>query len=189
MLKNNEKELDVKSIGMLASTTHNILDHIQIHEEEEEDEDEEDEEEEDADEDEYMGRMKAREASPSIEGGFWMAAVSAATCGTPNIESAGGCATSESGFISSQPSMAEFILPHHITDTLPAEDVSPRNPNSAGIYNAVQDSQQSGINVQEYPWMKEKKTSRKNNHQGEFYYGEIFCSLPQKFFTALAVRT
>lgn len=175
MLKNNEKELDVKSIGMMGPSTHRMLEHIRMAE------DEDEEEEEDGDDDEYMNGMKARETSPTMEGGFWMAAVSAATGGSGPMESAGGCPVSESGFISSQPSMAEFILPHHM-DGIQGEDISSGSQNAGGIYNAgMQDSQQSGINVQEYPWMKEKKTSRKNNHQGKsekvhFIIGCLQCT-------------
>ncbi|XKL61046.1 hypothetical protein PGB90_008103 [Kerria lacca] len=162
MLKNNEKELEVKPAGMLGPTTHRMLDHIRMNDDEDEDEDEE------ADDDEFINGIKARETSPSMEGGFWMAAVSAATGGSSSVESTAGCPASESGFISSQPSMAEFILPHHMTESIQSEDISPGNQN-ARIYNSsIQDSQQSGINVQEYPWMKEKKTSRKNNHQDQF---------------------
>lgn len=159
MLKNTDKELDVKSISMLGPNTQRMLDHMRMADDEDEDEEEE------GDDDEYINGMKARETSPTIEGGFWMAAVSAATGGTGPIESAAGCQVPESGFISSQPSIAEFILPHHM-DGIQSEDISPGNQNASGIYSAnMQDSQQSGINVQEYPWMKEKKTSRKNNHQ------------------------
>ncbi|CAH1404748.1 unnamed protein product [Nezara viridula] len=81
-------------------------------------------------------------------GGFWMSAVNAAS-GMDMIP--------ESGFISSQPSMAEFILPHHITGGEP----------SPGPYPQQIDPQQS---VQEYPWMKEKKTARKSNQQGEYHF-------------------
>lgn len=163
MLKNTDKELDVKSISMLGPNTQRMLDHMRMADDEDEDEEEE------GDDDEYINGMKARETSPTIEGGFWMAAVSAATGGTGPIESAAGCQVPESGFISSQPSIAEFILPHHM-DGIQSEDISPGNQNASGIYSAnMQDSQQSGINVQEYPWMKEKKTSRKNNHQGKCF--------------------
>lgn len=171
MLKTGEKDLDIKPIGMLGPTTHRMLDHIRMN-----DDDDEDDEEE-ADDEEYMNGIKGRDTSPSMEGGFWMAAVSAATGGTGSMEPATGCPASESGFISSQPSMAEFILPHHINDNLQNDDISQGAQNAGGMYNsAMSDSQQSGINVQEYPWMKEKKTSRKNNHQGELFMFTLYFS-------------
>lgn len=162
MLKNNKKELEVKSVGMLGPTTHRMLEHIRMGDDVvDEDEDEE------ADEEEYMNDMKVRETSPSIEGGFWLAAVSAATGGNGSMEPGGNCSAPESEFISSQPSMSEFIIPHHI-DGIQSDDISPANQNNGDIYNTnLPDTQQSGINVQEYAWMKEKKSSRKNNHQGK----------------------
>ena len=163
MLKNNEKELEVKSIGMLR-----MLDHIRMGDDVVDEEDEEE-----ADDEEYMSEIKVRDASPSIEGGFWLAAVSAATGGNGSMEPGANCAAPESGFISSHPHMSEFILPHH-ADTIQGEDVSPApNSNNGDMYATnLQDSQQSGVNVQEYAWMKEKKSSRKNNHQGKI--GTIF---------------
>lgn len=69
----------------------------------------------------------------------------------------------ESGFINSQPSMAEFL--NHLSPESPKIDTT-------GYSNVATD----GINpVPEYPWMKEKKTSRKgnnNNNQGEFQIWE-----------------
>ncbi|XP_065210228.1 homeotic protein proboscipedia-like [Planococcus citri] len=171
MLKTaTDKDLDlVKPISMLGPTTHRMLDHIRMQD------DDDDEDDEEADDDDYMnggggGVIKGgRDTSPSMEGGFWMAAVSAATGGTGPMEPSSGCSVSESGFISSQPSMAEFILPHHMTDNMQGDDISQgaQNPNAMYGAGGMSDSQQSGINVQEYPWMKEKKTSRKNNHQGK----------------------
>jgi homeobox protein HoxA/B2 len=90
-----------------------------------------------------------------------------------------GCLTSaETGFINSQPSMAEFMtaLPH-----LTGELQHPPPPGSLspppGTYQGLVDShgqpppgQQPpppGVNVPEYPWMKEKKTTRKSNQQGK----------------------
>lgn len=63
----------------------------------------------------------------------------------------------ESGFINSQPSMAEFMT--HL------DPDSPKMIGNQG-YNAIQGDQCD--NVPEYPWMKEKKTARKGNSQGEF---------------------
>lgn len=97
--------------------------------------------------------------------------------------------TCESGFINSQPSMAEFMtaLPH-INETfhrvtsinsmqssvqpLCQLEVSPQPAMHGPSLNASPSptGKQHGLgssNVAEYPWMKEKKTSRKQ-HQGKF---------------------
>lgn len=62
----------------------------------------------------------------------------------------------ESGFINSQPSMAEFIT--HL------DPDSPKMIGNQG-YNAMQGDQCDSV-PPEYPWMKEKKTARKGNPQG-----------------------
>lgn len=63
---------------------------------------------------------------------------------------------SESGFINSQPSMAEFLT--HLS------------PESPKLGNQVCPVLPDGIDgVPEYPWMKEKKTARKNNSQGKLF--------------------
>ncbi|KAL6955869.1 hypothetical protein U1Q18_048227 [Sarracenia purpurea var. burkii] len=81
MLKTaTEKDLDIKPIGMLGPTTHRMLDHIRMQD------DDDDEDDEEADEEEYMNGIKGRDTSPSMEGGFWMAAVSAATGGSGPME-------------------------------------------------------------------------------------------------------
>ncbi|XP_055922944.1 homeotic protein proboscipedia isoform X2 [Eupeodes corollae] len=83
---------------------------------------------------------------------------------TPNNKMAPNCdkradtaywMATESGFINSQPSMAEFL--NHL---------SPESPKMVGTpgYPVVQ-AVDSLDSVPEYPWMKEKKTSRKNNNQ------------------------
>lgn len=95
--------------------------------------------------------IPAPTSGPGPGTGFWMSAVSAAS-GMEMIP--------ESGFISSQPSMAEFILPHHMTDMAP----SPGGASQSAYPQQPLDPQQP---VQEYPWMKEKKTARKNNQQGK----------------------
>lgn len=59
----------------------------------------------------------------------------------------------ETGFINSQPSMAEFLT--HL-----GPDSSPKMDQTA-YGNSSEDP------VPEYPWMKEKKTARKNNAQSE----------------------
>jgi homeobox protein HoxA/B2 len=99
-----------------------------------------------------------------------------------------GCLTSaETGFINSQPSMAEFMtaLPH-----LTGELQHPPPPGSLspppGTYQGMVDShgqpppgQQPpppGVNVPEYPWMKEKKTTRKSNQQGKTKHSPCLLS-------------
>lgn len=59
----------------------------------------------------------------------------------------------ETGFINSQPSMAEFLT-HLGPDSSPKMDQTPYG-------NASEDP------VPEYPWMKEKKTARKGNSQSK----------------------
>lgn len=65
--------------------------------------------------------------------------------------------TTESGFINSQPSMAEFLT--HLNPD------SPKMMGTQGGYGVVAGDQMDG--VPEYPWMKEKKTARKSNNQGK----------------------
>ena len=61
----------------------------------------------------------------------------------------------ESGFINSQPSMAEFLT-----------HIGPESPKMGpqGYPLGPSDSMDA---VPEYPWMKEKKTARKNSAQGK----------------------
>lgn len=63
----------------------------------------------------------------------------------------------ESGFINSQPSMAEFLT-----------HVEPESPGKLGHPGYPTTPIDNCDSVPEYPWMKEKKTSRKNSAQGEF---------------------
>lgn len=71
----------------------------------------------------------------------------------------------ESGFINSQPSMAEFMT--HI------DPDSPKMMNGTPNYNnAMQTDQCDG--VPEYPWMKEKKTARKNSNSQGKWEGFVF---------------
>ncbi|XP_037912774.1 homeotic protein proboscipedia isoform X2 [Hermetia illucens] len=63
--------------------------------------------------------------------------------------------TTESGFINSQPSMAEFL--NHLSPESPKIGTTPGYP-----VPVAADGMDS---VPEYPWMKEKKTSRKNSNQ------------------------
>lgn len=68
-------------------------------------------------------------------------------------------AAAETGFINSQPSMAEFL--NHLSPESPKIDTSGYSTVSTDGMNSVP----------EYPWMKEKKTSRKNNNnnnQGKY---------------------
>lgn len=65
--------------------------------------------------------------------------------------------TSESGFINSQPSIADFLT-----------HLSPDSEKMAAQgYPSIPSDGMDG--VPEYPWMKEKKTARKNNSQGKFF--------------------
>lgn len=73
-----------------------------------------------------------------------------------NGNSASNVSPTESGFINSQPSMAEFMT--HLDPESP-KMIANQN------YNAMQSDQCDS--VPEYPWMKEKKTARKNNSQGK----------------------
>lgn len=98
---------------------------------------------------------------PRIEHGgnsFWLAAVTAAGAPHPMLETC-----TETGFINSQPSMAEFMtaLPQ-----LGAGELSPQHTPPG--YAPDLPSPGGGLNVPEYPWMKEKKTTRKSSQQGKF---------------------
>lgn len=121
-----------------------------------------------------------------VGGGFWLASV-AAGAGTgaglpphaahPTMDP--NCGPAETGFINSQPSMAEFMtaLPQLAGDGPIQHSPGAGGPMSPGTHHpgyhtmldphAVADP--SGVNVPEYPWMKEKKTTRKNNQQGKIY--------------------
>lgn len=72
----------------------------------------------------------------------------------------------ESGFINSQPSMAEFMT-----------HLDPESPKMIGNqgYNAMQGDQCDS--VPEYPWMKEKKTARKGNQSQGRAQKSIFFQL------------
>lgn len=70
-----------------------------------------------------------------------------------------GVGGAESGFINSQPSMAEFLT-----------QIDPESPKMGSqVFPMVSPSDSGGgMDVPEYPWMKEKKTARKNSAtQGE----------------------
>lgn len=118
--------------------------------------------------------VKTRPATPegSGTGGFWLAAVSAASGAPHGSLPLEGC--NETGFINSQPSMAEFMtaLPHLSGDMSHGPSMSPQHtPPSGGYPMEVPHSLGSpSVNVPEYPWMKEKKTTRKNSQQGKEIY-------------------
>ena len=101
-------------------------------------------------------------------GGFWLASVT----GTPLPATAAAAmeAATESGFISSQPSMAEFMMAEGAMQHSPGgSSMSPgaHHPGYHGMMDPLAVGQDaSGINVPEYPWMKEKKTTRKSSQQG-----------------------
>ncbi|GBN68493.1 hypothetical protein AVEN_4412-1 [Araneus ventricosus] len=117
------------------------------------------------------------------------------------MEGGGGSTAMESGFINSQPSMAEFMtaLPH-INETFhrgssitgggsaqslcppPAQQTSSAgigggvSPDSAAADNPKHPNGYSGVAVPEYPWMKEKKTTRKQQ-QGKTLLTNILCEI------------
>lgn len=105
--------------------------------------------------------VKARSTSPEHSrmdhggNGFWLAAV-AGGAPHPMLDAC------ETGFINSQPSMAEFMtaLPQLGTGELSPQRTPPGYP-------ADLPSPSGGLGVPEYPWMKEKKTTRKNSQQGQ----------------------
>ncbi|XP_077288051.1 homeobox proposcipedia [Arctopsyche grandis] len=117
---------------------------------------------EDMSEDDFVS-MKTRGGTPPPVGpgagtggpepGFWLVA------GAP------GC--TETGFINSQPSMAEFMtalppLPQGLRGGLSPS----RSPSSMYQHpHPHQPPGSPGLPVPEYPWMKEKKTTRKNSQQ------------------------
>ncbi|XP_046484640.1 homeotic protein proboscipedia [Neodiprion pinetum] len=115
-------------------------------------------------------------------GGFWLASVAAGAGAGTGLSPHGAhpamdptCGPAETGFINSQPSMAEFMtaLPQLAGDGPLQHSPGAGGPLSPGAhhpgYHAMMDPHgvpdPSGVNVPEYPWMKEKKTTRKNNQQ------------------------
>lgn len=87
------------------------------------------------------------------------------------------CRPAETGFINSQPSMAEFMtaLPQIASESSlqqspgTGRSISPgtHHPGYHNIIDAHGVGDPSAVNVPEYPWMKEKKTARKSNQQGK----------------------
>ncbi|XP_012276292.1 homeotic protein proboscipedia [Orussus abietinus] len=139
-----------------------------------------------------LAAAKTRPPSPAVlandGGGFWLASVAAgAGAGAglpprgahpgmdPNCGPVGPVGPNETGFINSQPSMAEFMtaLPQLAADGALQHSPAQGGPISPGphhpSYHPIMDphgvQDPSGVNVPEYPWMKEKKTTRKSNQQ------------------------
>lgn len=142
--------------------------------------------------------VKTRSLTPVLAndggGGFWLASVAAGPgagailsphATHPGMETA--CGPSDAGFMNSQTTMADFMT------TLPQmgpEGPLQHSPGAGGSmspgnhhpgYHSMMDphgvADPSGVNVPEYPWMKEKKTSRKSSQQGNpFTYKNYFES-------------
>ncbi|CAG9765325.1 unnamed protein product [Ceutorhynchus assimilis] len=122
--------------------------------------------------------VKTRSVTPDDSSGapYWMPPSGANVGGTPR-HPMDGCG--ETGFISSQPSMAEFMtaLPHLSAEMPPhGAPMSPQHtpPGNYGM-EVPHGLGSPGVNVHEYPWMKEKKTTRKNSQQEE----ELFEKIPE----------
>ncbi|XP_018322095.1 homeotic protein proboscipedia [Agrilus planipennis] len=117
---------------------------------------------------EYVS-VKTRPTTPegSGAGNFWLTSSGAPPHG-PAVLPLEGC--NETGFINSQPSMAEFMtaLPHLSGEMSHGNTaISPQNPSPGGGYpmDVPHGMGSPGVNVPEYPWMKEKKTTRKSSQQ------------------------
>ncbi|KAF2884473.1 hypothetical protein ILUMI_21703 [Ignelater luminosus] len=142
---------------------------------------------------EYVA-VKTRPATPegSGTGGFWLAAVSAASGAPHGGHPLEGC--NETGFINSQPSMAEFMtaLPHLSGEMSHGPPISPQHtPPSGGYPMDVPHALGSpGVNVPEYPWMKEKKTTRKNSQQADkaLTYGRAPLQIAVDFAMTIAAN-
>lgn len=136
-----------------------------------------------------LSTVKTRPTTPVLAndggGGFWLATVAAGAStpaglpphGTHHPAMDPTCGSAETGFINSQPSMAEFMtaLPQLAGDSSLQHSPGTGGSISPGAhhpaYHTMMDphgvADPSGVNVPEYPWMKEKKTTRKSNQQGE----------------------
>ncbi|KYN02801.1 Homeobox protein Hox-A2 [Cyphomyrmex costatus] len=136
-----------------------------------------------------LSTVKTRPTTPVLAndggGGFWLATVAAGASTPAGLPPHGThhpvmdptCGSAETGFINSQPSMAEFMtaLPQLAGDSSLAHSPGTGGSISPGAhhpaYHTMMDphgvADPSGVNVPEYPWMKEKKTTRKSNQQGE----------------------
>nr|XP_033325032.1 uncharacterized protein LOC117219751 [Megalopta genalis] len=135
-----------------------------------------------------LAGLKTRPTTPVLAndggGGFWLATVAAGAGAPAGLPPHGThhpamdptCGSAETGFINSQPSMAEFMtaLPQ-----LAGDGSLQHSPGTGGSispgshhpgYHAMMDPHgvaDPSVNVPEYPWMKEKKTTRKSNQQGK----------------------
>ncbi|XP_049304111.1 homeotic protein proboscipedia isoform X2 [Bactrocera dorsalis] len=95
-------------------------------------------------------------------------------------------AASEGGFINSQPSMAEFL--NHLSPESPkmgtpvGGGVGGGYPVGVGI--GVPQTADGMDSVPEYPWMKEKKTSRKSQNNNNQADNAIKNGLPRRLRTA-----
>lgn len=137
--------------------------------------------------DKELVSVKTRSPTPVLAndggGGFWLASVAAGAGAGAVLPPHGAhpvmeanCGSAETGFINSQPSMAEFMtaLPQLSGDGSLQHSPGAGGPMSPGGhhpgYHTMIDphgvADPSGVNVPEYPWMKEKKTTRKSNQQG-----------------------
>lgn len=136
-----------------------------------------------------LSTVKTRPTTPVLAndggGGFWLATVAAGAStpaglpphGTHHPAMDPTCGSAETGFINSQPSMAEFMtaLPQLAGDSSLQHSPGTGGSISPGAhhpaYHTMMDphgvADPSGVNVPEYPWMKEKKTTRKSNQQGK----------------------
>ncbi|XP_029663337.1 homeotic protein proboscipedia [Formica exsecta] len=134
-----------------------------------------------------LSTVKTRPTTPVLAndggGGFWLATVAAGAStpaglpphGTHHPAMDPTCGSAETGFINSQPSMAEFMtaLPQLAGDSSLQHSPGTGGSISPGAhhpaYHTMMDphsvADPSGVNVPEYPWMKEKKTTRKSNQQ------------------------
>ncbi|EZA52165.1 Homeotic protein proboscipedia [Ooceraea biroi] len=134
-----------------------------------------------------LSTLKTRPTTPVLAndggGGFWLATVATGANtpaglpphGTHHPAMDPTCRSTETGFINSQPSMAEFMtaLPQLAGDSSLQHSPGTGGSISPGAhhpaYHTMMDphgvADPSGVNVPEYPWMKEKKTTRKSNQQ------------------------
>ncbi|XP_017471466.1 PREDICTED: homeotic protein proboscipedia [Rhagoletis zephyria] len=116
-----------------------------------------------------MGPTNCDKRAAVADTGYWMAA-------------------SEGGFINSQPSMAEFL--NHLSPESPKMGTPVGGGGyPVGVGIGVQQTTDGMDSVPEYPWMKEKKTSRKsqnNNNQGKNHLTEFVPEngLPRRLRTA-----
>lgn len=135
-----------------------------------------------------IASVKTRPTTPVLAndggGGFWLATVAAGAGAPAGLPPHGThhpamdptCGSAETGFINSQPSMAEFMtaLPQLAGDASLQHSPGTGGSISPGShhpgYHAMMDPHgvaDPSVNVPEYPWMKEKKTTRKSNQQGK----------------------